>query len=48
MYLDATIICNPLLVIIVTRTCDAWDVCKYENDDHVGSIKWLMDALMVM
>jgi len=24
------------------------DVCKYENDDHVGSIMWLMDALMVM
>jgi len=48
MYLDATIICNPLLVIVVIRTCGAWDVCKSKYGDHVDSIMWMMDVLMDM
>ena len=39
---------TPFLVIVVTRTCGAWDVCKSKNGDHIGSIMLMMDALMDM
>ena len=48
MCYDATIACNPFLVIVVTRICGAWDVCKSKTCDHVGSIMLIMDALMDM
>ena len=39
---------TPFLVIVVTRICGAWDVCKSKTCDHVGSIMLIMDALMDM